>query len=467
MNKEEGTLSATFVPKWKPNTAYLAGDAVVSPSGGLVTAKATFTSSAAYSAANWNSASIVGQTRAAEGTQTNGENVILGSFGYIATGGATNSVSGGSPSYENVIGGNPANVSTATSNLTGAPTLVAPDGNWNSIWGGYDNVVNGWANQVQGYHCKIHTGANHATIGGGSVHEVIANSAYGTIGGGTGNKVSASQATVSGGSTNNASGNSSSIGGGITNAASGAGATIGGGTGNTSSASNTTVGGGASNQATNTAATVAGGASNQAGNINATVAGGSTNIASGNGSTISGGLTNTASGTSSTVNGGRENTASGEYSTASGYKAVAAGYGSRARASGMFAAAGDAQELDWTLRAATTDGAGKFLQPTGVSFLPALPDNTTWAFELTVAARSDTGESAAYKVTGAIDRGTGAATTALVGTPTVTVLAEDAAAWNITAGAGTGDGSLRFTVTGEAAKNIRWVGRLNVTQVSW
>ena len=47
-------LSATFVPKWKPNTAYLAGDKVLSPSGDVVLAKVDFTSGSSYSAANWN-----------------------------------------------------------------------------------------------------------------------------------------------------------------------------------------------------------------------------------------------------------------------------------------------------------------------------------------------------------------------------------------------------------------------------
>jgi len=45
---------AETVLKWKANTAYLAGDAVVSPAGDTVTAKANFTSGASYSAANWN-----------------------------------------------------------------------------------------------------------------------------------------------------------------------------------------------------------------------------------------------------------------------------------------------------------------------------------------------------------------------------------------------------------------------------
>jgi len=48
-----GELSATFVPKWKATTAYLAGDKVVNPAGDVVAAIADFTSGASYSAANW------------------------------------------------------------------------------------------------------------------------------------------------------------------------------------------------------------------------------------------------------------------------------------------------------------------------------------------------------------------------------------------------------------------------------
>jgi hypothetical protein len=134
----------------------------------------------------------------------------------------------------------------------------------------------------------------------------------------------------------------------------------------------------------------------------------------------------------------------------------------------MFAAQGDAQALDFVLRTSTPDATPKLMYPAGSGFSVSLPDNTTWAFEMTIAARCNTtGESAAYKIQGAIDRATGVASVALVGTPTTTVIAEDNAAWNVTAGVGTGDGSLRFTVTGEAAKDIRWVGRLQVTSVSF
>jgi hypothetical protein len=47
-------LSATYVPKWKAATAYLAGDKVVNPGGDVVVAKADFTSGSSYNASNWN-----------------------------------------------------------------------------------------------------------------------------------------------------------------------------------------------------------------------------------------------------------------------------------------------------------------------------------------------------------------------------------------------------------------------------
>lgn len=54
--------SLGVVPKWKPTTAYTAGDKVVSPNGDIVSAITSFTSGASYNAANWNvSASYAGK----------------------------------------------------------------------------------------------------------------------------------------------------------------------------------------------------------------------------------------------------------------------------------------------------------------------------------------------------------------------------------------------------------------------
>lgn len=47
-----------FVPAWKPLTAYAAGQWVLAPTGDIVSAKAAFTSGAAYFAADWNTSAM-------------------------------------------------------------------------------------------------------------------------------------------------------------------------------------------------------------------------------------------------------------------------------------------------------------------------------------------------------------------------------------------------------------------------
>jgi hypothetical protein len=54
LDKPVTPASLGVVPKWKANTAYTAGDKVVSPNNDIVSAIATFTSGSTYSASNWN-----------------------------------------------------------------------------------------------------------------------------------------------------------------------------------------------------------------------------------------------------------------------------------------------------------------------------------------------------------------------------------------------------------------------------
>lgn len=58
----KAAATATYVPKWKPNTAYLAGDPVVNPSGQLVTALTGFTSGSSFDAANWSTPDLTTAT---------------------------------------------------------------------------------------------------------------------------------------------------------------------------------------------------------------------------------------------------------------------------------------------------------------------------------------------------------------------------------------------------------------------
>jgi hypothetical protein len=150
-------------------------------------------------------------------------------------------------------------------------------------------------------------------------------------------------------------------------------------------------------------------------------------------------------------------------------------FGKLAYASGSFGGNewdGDAQTGKFVLRASTTSGTPAVLTSDGAAASATnqviLPNDSTCAFiVLLVARRTDANdESAGYKIDGVIDRNGSAATTALVGVPVVTVLGEDTSAWDVAVTANTTNGGLTITVTGEAAKTIRWVATVITSEVS-
>ena len=99
-----------------------------------------------------------------------------------------------------------------------------------------------------------------------------------------------------------------------------------------------------------------------------------------------------------------------------------------------------------------------------------LSNDSSYIFDCDIVARNtatDT-ESAMYNLKFGIRRGAAAANTAIVGTPVLTVIGEDAgaSAWDIAVTADTTNGRPNITVTGETAKTIRWVGSVMMTKVS-
>lgn len=177
---------------------------------------------------------------------------------------------------------------------------------------------------------------------------------------------------------------------------------------------------------------------------------------------VTGGRLNESAGDYSTVTGGRESKSTGIYSRAGGHQADATLPGADTIANGQFTAKGDAQSTKQVSKVETTDAT-----PTTTTTL-TMADDTTWLFDvLLVARRADVdGESAAYRLTGCVKRDTGAASTALVGTVTKAVIAEDTAAWDADVVVNTSVGGIRLQVTGEASKTIRWVGTVNLTEVT-
>lgn len=201
--------------------------------------------------------------------------------------------------------------------------------------------------------------------------------------------------------------------------------------------------------------------------LQAVVVGGENNTASGSYSTCCGGTNAIASGISSTCVGGASNTASGEASLATGALAMADKRGQHAHASWFFAARGDGQTSVLCAIRTTTDGTANielFLDGDVASQRCTIATDTTWGFKISLTARRTdaNGESAKYEFSGCIDNNAG--TVALVGAVTKTVIAEDTAAWDadVVADDTVGNKSLKIQVTGEAAKNIRWVARIEL-----
>lgn len=261
---------------------------------------------------------------------------------------------------------------------------------------------------------------------------------------------------IGGGNNNRASGDTSCTLAGESQLASGTYSLIAGGQNNTASSNHAMVVGGASNEASNQYAVIVGGANNSASGIFATIGGGQFNLADGEGATIPGGIRATT-------------------------RAV---YGRLSYASGQFGSRGDAQYGLHVLRRATTDATATALTANAnapaTTNVPVLPNNGLYAFRARVVciqtggAAGTAGDSKAWDVVGAIKRGANAGTTALLGTPTITVLGADTAlgADNTTGAtiaivANATQGGLGIDVTGAANKNLRWVATVETTEVAY
>ena len=155
---------------------------------------------------------------------------------------------------------------------------------------------------------------------------------------------------------------------------------------------------------------------------------------------------------------------------ASGISSYAFGDGSRAvqqgkyaYSSGNFSAAADTQQGILIVRASTTDATATVATSDGAAASTTnqviLTDNQSMTFNALITARQNTtGDTAAWNVSGCIKRGSGAGTTALVGTAVSLASGADtgAATWTAVCTADTTNGGLKITVTGQAAKTIRW-----------
>lgn len=284
--------------------------------------------------------------------------------------------------------------------------------------------------------------------------------------------------------TNIASGVTSGLLAGTNNTAYGVASAVAGGVGNFAYGINAGIVGGLNNVASGSYASVLGGSGNTASGARALALSSSSGIASGDYAISLGGFSITASGLNSIAGGLSSqatkdyaialqyaNIASGTNSMASGERAVSPLYGQWSRASGRFAANGDGQMSILTARQTHTiaDGVTTNLWLDGTANNRiVLPTNSTWLFRAEVLGRTITAggaeDKAGYVVSGVISRD--GATTAIVGSVTVTVIAESDAAWDCTATADDTNEALEITVTGNDETTIYWLATIYLTQIS-
>lgn len=241
-------------------------------------------------------------------------------------------------------------------------------------------------------------------------------------------------------------------------------------------------------------AVVLGGNNNSAVNTRSAVVGGSVNLASGQSSGVFVGVSNTASGTGAAVVGGQSNAADGGSAVVVGGSSnsanstngiVIGGAGGATRSiignfvtpasNGPISSSGGRHQLATLLLARqTTDATATRLASNnsggGTTNQVILPNNSAYTFQGTCIANVTAGgATSGWKFEGVIKRGANAASTVLVAAVTPTVIAQDAgaAAWVLAITADTTNGGIAVTVTGAAATTIRWVCKIETTEVTF
>lgn len=119
-----------------------------------------------------------------------------------------------------------------------------------------------------------------------------------------------------------------------------------------------------------------------------------------------------------------------------------------------------------TTTSATPDNLATDSSSIGVTNQLSLSSNMASIFSGQVLARDiNTGDTKAWHVKGCFKMGATSSTTTLVGSPIIDLVAQDAAAstWNLQIVASP-DGYVRFAITGEAAKTIRWTACIQSTE---
>ena len=393
---------------------------------------------------------VSGQNNTASGTYSfvgNGySNTATGFYGSLL-GGSLNSTTSNS-----VV-----TTQSATMNGTTAVTLSASNANikvGQFITGTSISYPNTYVAAISGTSLTLSQAAS-----GSSTSTLSFYTPHGVVVGGGNNQATGSYSFIGGGgdagttsNRNVASGDWSFVGGGIKNTASGNYAFVGSGYNCNASGSHSVVCGGGA-YALNTASGVA-----------SFIGGGWGNQSTGQGAATVGGNNNTSVAPSSFVAGG----AYGTTRTTVGLHVFPA------CSSPISSNNGVSQAALLILAKETTNATATVLVSdnnavSGTNQI-ILSNNSAYTFTgVMIANVTGGGNTSSWEFRGCIKRGAGVGTTALVGTPRIDNIGYDAGAstWAFTLTADTTNGGLAVTVTGQASTTIRWVAKIETTEVTY
>jgi hypothetical protein len=291
------------------------------------------------------------------------------------------------------------------------------------------------------------TTGDYASVCGGNQNSSFE---YGFIGGGFSNSITTTLKAV--------------ICGGYDNSVSGGYAVIAGGRENTATQQYSFVGGGRGNDATGQYSTIIVGLNNGASGLYAVTIGGQGNSTTGDYSSVLNGISNIATGNYSTIVSGEQNQADGIYSAIGGLYAKSTLHGQEAYSAGRFSVDGDAQFCRLQMRNSTSGDTETELFLDGSSLRAVLPADSAWAFTVKILGKVDaSGNTVHHRWEGTISNNAG--TVAIQGTSTQTVVQEFNASCETSVTADDTNDSLKVTVTGIAATNMRWHAYIEYNQV--
>jgi hypothetical protein len=455
-----------------------------------------------------------GATRVASGSYSvvsGGENNGATALDSTISGGRGNVVSGG----EAFIGGGGINAAAGADSVIAGGYSNTTTNPYSSVLGGQSNTAAGWYNFIGGGFTNSGTASASVTTQSGTMNATTAVTLSGSnasIKVGqyiTGTYIAADTyvAAISGTAltlSKNASGSGSAtlsfltphgvVVGGGNNQATGSYSFIGGG-GDAGTAANRNVasgdwsfvGGGTKNTASGIGSVVVGGGTNGSGvfpnsasGAGSVSVGGFQNGSSGTGSTIVGGYNNTSTANYSFVGAGQNNQANANFSVISGgafgtARSIVGNAVFPASSTPISSTLGVSQAALLILGKQTTDATATVLTSdggaAGSTNQVILPNNSAYYVRGSIIAGvTGAGNSSSWTFQGTIKRGANAAATSIVGAGiTATLVSQDAgaAAWAVAITADTTNGGLAVTVTGAAATTIRWVCKIETTEMTY